>query len=132
MTVDFFIPSAPPVKIVNSVVIGNLTATSDSFTIVKCTASGGNGVNIKWLLSGDDVTDKSRDQTYDNFQTTSQLQVNFTSISDVMSNYHCEYINNYTLKCQTNVTCQAVRAEANGHRRDRVIEVLISKLDILI
>ena len=106
-----------------------MQALPGSNTTVRCIASGGSLVNIKWLLSGHDVTNKSRGQMFANFHTTSQLQVNFTSIASVISAYTCEDVENSQLKCKTDVTCQAVRDGVNVDRKDHEIELLIGKTD---
>ena len=82
---------------------------------------------MKWFLGGRDVTHMSRGNTHANLQTTSQLQVNFISFSDVISNYKCEDVENSRLRCKIVATCQAVRGNVDVVRKDLVIEVVVSR-----
>ena len=86
-------------------------------------------MNIKWLLGGHDVTDMSRGKTYSRGHTVSELQVNFTSVSDVRSSYKCEEVGILLLRCRKEVSCLAVRNGTNGHRNDYIVEVVIGKED---
>ena len=80
---------------------------------------------MKWILGGRDVTKTSRGITHVNGQTTSQLQVNFIGISDLLSNYKCEEEENSQLRCKIVATCQAVRGNVEGVKKDHVIEVVV-------
>ena len=111
--------------------VGNLIAQPGSFVTVKCTASGDNAVHIEWFVGGRNVTNKSRGDTYVNETTTSQLQVNFTSITDMISNYKCEVIENVRLRCKTEVTCQGVRENADGDKKDHVIEIIVGNAHLM-
>ena len=84
---------------------------------------------IKWILGGYDVTAKSRGKTYSRGQTVDELQVNFTSISEVMSSYQCKEVEKFLLRCTKEVTCVAERTGTNGDRKDFFVEIVIGKED---
>lgn len=117
----------PNQKISKFQVYGELTAQNGSSVTVKCTTFGLHSVKLKWLLGGIDITSKSKGSTVHQGNISSQIQVNFTSIEDVKSNYHCDKGQNFPLKCATNVTCLAERDYAAGETRDHLIEVFIGK-----
>ena len=106
--------------------VGTLKDKPDSFVTVNCVAYGDKAVNIRWFLSGRDVTDKSRGSAYAKGQITSELRVNFTSILEVKSTYKCKEVRNLLLSCTTDVACQSQRINANaGDRESHVIDVLV-------
>lgn len=84
-------------------------------------------MRIKWFLGGIDATEKSTGSVYNNHQKTSQLQVNFTSRSDVIASYSCSNIDSFKMNCTTTVSCQAEREGGNGDRRDNLLQVIVGK-----
>ena len=86
-------------------------------------------MDIKWLLGECDVTHKSSEKIYSKLNTTSELRVNFVSVSDVISSYMCERFQVFLLHCRKEVTCVAERDGTNGDRKELFVEIVIGKED---
>ena len=104
-----------------------MIAQNGSFFTVNCTASEFYDVKIKWFLGGKEITSKSKGITTFQEQASSELQVNFTSFSDVTSNYMCEKFGDFQLNCTTHLSCVTERDNANGDRRDHSFVVVLGK-----
>lgn len=118
---------AKTIKITDFKVYGNMTAQSGSSITLNCSVSEKYDVDLKWFLGDNDVTEKSKGLSTYLKKTSSELQVNFTSVSDIKSTYKCEKFGDFQLKCTMPVTCRAEREFANGDRRDHLVEVVIGK-----
>lgn len=106
---------------------GKLTPQYGSNITVNCTTPEIYTVDIKWFLGGIEVTSKSQGMSIIQENTTSQIQVNFTSDADVKYRYNCHKGKNYRLKCTTNITCLVVRRDVVGEKKDHLIELLLGK-----
>lgn len=115
------------IHIVSSEISGSLRPESGSFVTAKCVVTGDENTHIKWYFGDKDVTNTSQSSSHNEDKVTSYLQVNFTSFTDVSSNYNCEEIEGFRLRCNKTLTCQGVRGNINGERRDQIVKVTMCK-----
>lgn len=114
-------------KITSSDVLGILKPEKGSSITVRCTAIGDKAADIRWIAAHADVTDKSTGTTHRGRLISSQLQVNFTSASEIISNYKCKEIKGFQLKCRNIVTCQTARGNVIDDTKDHNVEITIGK-----
>lgn len=95
----------------------------------KCTVTGDEAVSVRWFLCGHDITDRSLGSSYIQGKTTSQLEVNYASISDILlgCDLKCDDTGETTLQCTADVSCNGVRPNSEETRKTQAMKVYVSK-----
>lgn len=121
-------PTAPTVRIHRFDIQGDLATNPKADLDLTCVAFGNNEVKIKWLLSGNDITSKSFDNSYTNRLTTSKVRFGFSDILDeVRKHKSCVTIDVSRSKCTTRVDCVTMRRNANHDRKSYEIAIILGR-----
>lgn len=114
-------------------VAGSLHSTSSAFVTIRCVVTGDDAVSIKWLLCGWDITERSLGSSYIKGETTSKIEVNYASVSDVLPHckFKCDDMDKSSLvKCVAEVSCQALRVNTIGLRQNQPMNIYMEKSSV--